>query len=148
MPGHEFGKRAEDNNSSVLSQVTRKYPVASLMIATAGSFVGSMITVMTLMTEPIKHDVTRIDGALEINRGHVHDINKRIGSGPRAAPDVAKLFERTDNLRRSLNNIEHRVGNIQKMLSEQNGIIRELQRSYDKLYKFNSRLTNGGSSYE
>lgn len=134
MVENGFGKRVDDSMGA-LGQITRKNPFVALILASLGSFVTSMLTVFTLITDPIKSEMYRMEGNIQLNGARVHEITKRIGSAPRAAPDVAKLYQRTDDLRRDMTAAEAKIENIQIRVSKLEGLVSGLQRDYDKLYR-------------
>ena len=127
-----YGNRVEDKMSP-LGQITRKNPLAALVIASFGSFVTSMLTVMGLMTSPISANVQRIQGELQIAEQHIHDITKRIGSAPRAAPDVAKLYQRTDDLKEDVKELKRKTDTFQESVARLGGVVVGLQRDCDKI---------------
>ena len=120
MVENGFGKRVDDNMGA-LGQITRKNPFMALILASLGSFVTSMLTVFTLITDPIKNEITRMEGEIQINDARMHEITKRIGSSP-------------DELRRDMTAVETKVENLQIRVGKLEGLVSGLQRDYDKLY--------------
>lgn len=137
MAENSYGNRVEDKMSP-LGQITRKNPLAALIIASFGSFVTSMLTVMGLMTSPISANVQRIEEEIRIDRERIHNITQRIGSAPRAAPDVAKLYERTDELKEDVKEIKRKADSYNESIARLGGIVVGLQRDCDRV--INSKM--------
>lgn len=107
----EHSRRQTDNMGPMDKQV-QKNPMAALSISALVSVVAAMLSIITFITTPIKDDLTQLSHRIDTNQANVHDITKRIGSKPRAAADVAKLYGITEALQRDINRIDHRINDL------------------------------------
>lgn len=108
----EYGKRVDDSQSKFSRQVS-KYPVPALAISSTVSVIGSLLAVMSFMTSPLRDDIVELKGSIEIARGHIHEITTKIGSKPRAAGDVARIYGVIEGIKRELDHMHKRINVIE-----------------------------------
>lgn len=106
-----YGNRSDDNLSKFSRQVS-KYPVPALAISSTVSVIVSLISAMSFMTSPLRDDIVELKGSIEIARAHIHEITTKIGSKPRAAGDVARIYGMIDGIKRELDIMHNRINNM------------------------------------
>jgi len=100
---------SEENKGGAISKEAKTLAGAITVVV---SLLGYNTAMMKLVVDPMHSTLERVSRSVQRNSEGVADINRRVGNKPRAAADVAKLYERTDSLKDRVTRVEREIDRL------------------------------------